>query len=268
MSIPLSLADIPLVAPLAMSLPKADENTVLAPFLHPEGCVAPYLDLHAAREADGAATTGFALATARIAARERPVLWVRHSMLDRETGVAYAPGLAAFGMAPARLILVQARDAAAVLQAGLEGARCPGLGAVVIELWGDARLLDLTASRRLALAAKASGTALVFNHIAATPQASAAEARWQVAALPSRPLAGHAPGHPTFLLTLQRHRAGYPPGTWSVEWNCDEYRFSAAPFSPVAGRESAPPLSGAVVPLPLDRPGTTPEPAGLFRRAG
>ena len=137
MSIPLSLASVPQVAPSATSPPQASDLAVLAPFLRPENIAAPYLDLHAAREADGATTTGFALATARISAGQRPVLWVRHTMLNRETGATYAPGLAAFGMTLERLILVQARDAAAVLQAGLEGARCPGLGAVVIELWGE-----------------------------------------------------------------------------------------------------------------------------------
>ncbi len=44
-----------------------------------------------------------------------------------------------------------------ILRAGAEAARCPAVGAVLMEPWGEARPLDLTASRRLTLAADQSG---------------------------------------------------------------------------------------------------------------
>eukprot|EP01037_Dinobryon_pediforme_P027134 gene27134-29923_t len=143
-------------------------------------------ELYAAQEADAAGVTGVALAFARLAKPQAPILWVRQGFLDREAGVPYPPGLAEFGLDPAMLTLVRAQDAQGVLQAGLEGARCAALGAVMIELWGEAKALDLTASRRLALAAKASGTPALMVRIAATPAASAAETRWLVRAAPSR----------------------------------------------------------------------------------
>lgn len=202
-------------------------------------------EFYAAAEADAPATTGAALAFARLAADGRPVLWVRHEALDREAGAPYSPGLAELGIDPARLIFVRARDVQAALQAGLDGARCAAPGAVVVELRGEAKELDLTASRRLVLAARASGTSVLLARSAAQPQPSAAETRWRVRAAPSRALAANAPGHPAFYLSLLRHRGGRAPGEWHLEWNRDKGCFADG---------NAAPLSRGVVPVSFDRP--------------
>lgn len=61
------------------------------------------------------------------------------------------------GHNPDRIILVTTSDTLSVLRAAADILGCSGIGAVVIEPWGDARALDLTASRRLVLAAETSG---------------------------------------------------------------------------------------------------------------
>ena len=58
-----------------------------------------------------------------------------------------------------------------MLRAGEEAARCPPLGAVIIEPWGAPKALDLVASRRLALAAALSSLGAGAAS-AATPAAS------------------------------------------------------------------------------------------------
>jgi protein ImuA len=87
---------------------------------------------------------------------------------------------------------VRAADAVTTLRAGSDGARCAALGAVLIEPFGTPRQLDLTASRRLSLAAQASGVfTLLVRAASATP--SAAQTRWLVASRPSRALQGPFP---------------------------------------------------------------------------
>ena len=211
-------------------------------------------ELYAATEADAAPMTGAILALA-FGASLQPVLWVRQDFLSRERGTPYPPGLRELGFDPARIIFVQGRDAQAVLQAGLEGARCAALAAVVIELWGDVRALDLTASRRLALAAKVSGMPVLMGRVAAQPCASAAQTRWHVRAAPSRALAANAPGNPAVSLDLLLHRGGLSQGIWHLEWNRDTRSFEdRAAGSDARHRPTpSPPLYGAVVPLSVDR---------------
>ena len=112
--------------------------------------------------------------------RSRQVLW---AMRDDDL---FAPGLAAIGLGPDRLIL--ARCGGSVLAVMEEALRHPGLAAVVGEVWGR---LSLTASRRLQLAAEASGVAAFairrsYRHddpLLLAP--SAALSRWRIAAAPA-----------------------------------------------------------------------------------
>ena len=66
---------------------------------------------------------------------------------------------------------------------------CDAVGAVVLEVWGEARQFDLVASRKLTLAAQASGVTGLVLRIAAEPQPSTAETRWIVRAAHSPPAA-------------------------------------------------------------------------------
>jgi protein ImuA len=130
----------------------------------------------------------------------------------------------------------------ALLRATVDALRCPALGVVIAESWGSMRELDLTASRRLALAAEKSGVTLLLLCLNAEPVPSAAQTRWEVASAPSQALPGHAPGAPVFDITLLRQKSGPCGMNWRLEWDRDRRIFREAP------------LSGRVVPVPADRP--------------
>ncbi len=213
-----------------------------------QGGLAPGL-LHEAVTAggrDGAAAVGFAAALALRAKERRPLVWIRQRFAEVEGGDLYAPGLAELGLDPGGLTLVRARHPRDLLAAGLEAVRCPALGAVVLEMWGRSPLLDLTATRRLMLAAERSGVTAILVRVGAEAERSVAFTRWRVGAARSRPLAANAPGLATFDITLLRNRAGTSGLGWRVEWDHGQQRF-----------RSAAPLSRGVVPLPQRRPAGT-----------
>lgn len=211
-------------------------------------------EVQALASADMPAATGFALALALRALRRdgagegRPLLWVRQDMADTEFGRLDAPGLAALGLDPARLILVRARDGAEALRAAGDAVRCAGLGGLLIEIWGTPKALDLTATRRLGLRAASSGVTSFLLHRAAQVMPTAVATRWQVAPAASFPLEGDAPGAPAFHATLLRHRGGeggrpVEGGDWKLEWDHEACTF-----------RDLDPLSRAMVPIPAGRP--------------
>jgi protein ImuA len=185
---------------------------------------------------DLAAAAGFAAASVRLAARGRPILWIEQEGFTREAGRLHPAGLSEIGIDPGAVVLVKARDAPGALKAADDAARCEGLGAVVLEIWGDPARLDLTATRRLSLGAERSGAAVVLLRAAASPRPSAAFTRWSVKPLPSRPLPANAPGPPCFAVSLLKHRGGAPPQSWNVEWDRDAglFRIRSAAGAPDA----------------------------------
>lgn len=207
-------------------------------------------EFHAAEALDLAGTLGFALLVARLR-REldgRPLIWARQ---DDAPGLPYGPGLVELGIDPDAVTLLTLADGKALLRAGLDSVRDGTAAAVLLELHGRQPLLDLTATRRLALAGAQSATMVLLARSAASPLPSAAHTRWQVAAAPSQPLGAQplpadAPGHPAFALTLLRHRGGREGLSITLEWNRDTVSF----------RERAP-LPGA---LPALAAGGTPDP--------
>jgi len=183
---------------------------------------------------DWSASAGFALALARRAAPERPLLWARPDFLDDEAGRLSGIGLAEFGVDPRLLSLVRGRDAQAVLRAGVEAARCKSLGAALVEIFGAPSALDLTATLRLARAAEKSGVTLFLLRIGLEeaqtgPPPSAAVSRWRARACLSRALAANAPGYPGFDITLLRHRGGAAQRSWRLEWLRDQGLFHHIP---------------------------------------
>lgn len=175
-----------------------------------------------------------------------PILWVEMAVTARERGALCATALAGLGLAPERLILVEARKPAEALWALEEGARLPGLAAVV----AAGVPVPFTASRRLTLACEASGVPLL--HLPEVPAAtSAAATRWRVAPLPGVPeplLPGHA-GAPRWRLQLVRARQGLAwrwPRTIEVEWKDGAFCIClAAPLaSGAVAARAASPVSG------------------------
>jgi protein ImuA len=205
-------------------------------------------EIHADGFAHASAAAGFAAGLAVGTAQNRPILWVCHDLPGVRIGELHPPGLATLGIDPRHLVLVRTSSVADTLWAGAEAARSAGLGAVVIQLGGEARLLDMTASRRLSIAAQAAGLPTLLLRIGARPGPSAAWTRWLVRSAPSSALATAAPGHPAYHLSLLRHRGGEAPREWRVEWNNARHC-----FEPSSERTAAP-LPRCVVPVPADRP--------------
>jgi protein ImuA len=175
------------------------------------------------------------------------VLWV----LERRD--LFAPGLAAVGLDPDRVIYAETRRTGGVLAVMEEGLRHAGLAGVVGEVFGK---LGLTASRRLQLAAEHSGvTGFALrrsrahdNQVLAEP--SAAATRWRIAALPSPPALAQSPDTPglaraRWQLELVRCRGG-EPATWIVEASDAQGHLRLAadlahrPAAPDAHRPAAP----------------------------
>ena len=105
---------------------------------------------------DGGAATGFATALAVLALREgRQAVWIRSDFAAAEAGELYGPGLALMGLSLRRLIVLRVPRPRDALWAMEEALQCRAAGAVVTELMGDDG--DLTATRRLALAAGTGG---------------------------------------------------------------------------------------------------------------
>src|SRR5215217_3077751 len=101
--------------------------------------------VHEVLAADPGAAAGFC---GLLLARARgTVLWIAAEP------DAWPPGLARFGLSPADLVLVQAPRRQDALWAMEESLRCPGVAGALLAVDG----LDLTAARRLQLAAEAGG---------------------------------------------------------------------------------------------------------------
>jgi protein ImuA len=211
-------------------------------------------EVYAAHADDAGAGAGFALALA-LSGRAMPLLWLRTEAGERQGGRLHASGAAELGLDARHLLLAVVADEAALLRTAADAARCPGLGTLMVESWGCAPGLDLTATRRLMLAAEVSGVTVLSLRIAAEPAPSAAATRWGVAAAPSTALAAEAPGRPAFDVEMLRRRGGPAGARWRVEWNREEQQFYETP------------LSGARLSLAPDRTVAQRPPASV-RRAG
>jgi protein ImuA len=162
--------------------------------------------------ADGAAV-GFIAALLGRLGRGRAVLWSS----IRRPGL-YGYGLADLGADPAGLLLARGRRPEDVLWQLGEGLRSGATAAVV----GDGVAPDLTASRRLQLAAEAARSpAFILLPAGTAPPQSVALTRWRVMSRPS------PQGRPVWCLDLQRCRGG-APARWCVEWDDEAVALSLA----------------------------------------
>jgi protein ImuA len=236
---------------LAASAPRAPEKDGLRPLgveavdrvlgggLATGGCH----EIFASGQGHEASATGFAVMLAQRLMREgsQTMIWLREDKVQRRAALS-GSGLADLGLDPARLILGVLPDAKALLRASVDALRCKGaLGLVLLEMAGNPALLDLTASRRMALAAESSGMPLLLLRTSGgRPMPSAARTRWEIAPAPSQRLEADAPGHPMLDVTLLRQRGGSAGQHWTLEWDRD-----AGHFRPAALPGARFPLAGS-----------------------
>lgn len=196
-------------------------------------------DLMPQTPGDGGAVTDFcaALLVRLLKDQTKPILWCLQTQAS-DAGDLYPPGLAWLGLEPARLLVARTRHDADTLWVLEEGLRCGALTAVV----GEIKTADLTASRRLQLAAETSGcTALLLRPSSDTPEPSAAATRWRIKAAPSQPRGWTAeldePGSACWQTSLFRCRGG-APGNWLMEWRDETSDLALVP--PLCDRPGEP----------------------------
>ena len=152
-----------------------------------------------------------------------PVLWCTSSAGVAEYGRPYGPGLAALGLDPSRLLLVETAKAADVLWAIEEGLKS-GAPALVV---GETGEIGLTPSRRLALAAAGTNTPCLLLTPARSAPTPATSTRWRIAPAPSPPdpFDPQAPGYARCLVTLERCRLRPAAETTAMmlEWRDDAF---------------------------------------------
>ena len=207
------------------------------------------------RPAQFGAATGFALALAALAtAKPRPqgrsVLVIQTDFGVLETGALYGPGLDCFGLPMERLVLLRVPRPVDVLWAAEEALKSRGVAVVLAELPGDGAVADLTATRRLMLAARAGGgLGLLLRHRPAR-LATAVMTAWQVFTSPSAPDRYGGLGLTTFDLSLNRNQRGRC-GRFIVSWDHHARVFLPALSVGVAATAS----DGSPDPQPLARTG-------------
>ena len=173
-----------------------------------------------------AAATGFVAGLAARVAADKHSLWVRQDFSMHEFGELSPTGFLELGLDPARVLLLSVANVSDGLRAANDALSCAALGTVVIEIPGRSKILDLTASRRLTLAATQKSVTVFLLRFSAQPDASTAETRWLVRAVASQKQ-NEDWGHPIFETNLIRNRHG-KTGHWFMEWNCDECVFQNA----------------------------------------
>ena len=181
-------------------------------------------EIHAGNWGAGGFAACLAIKAAGQSSRKKgkPLFWVRPDYEALEYGELSPLGLLELGGDPANLFCLRAPNATEALAAGADILACPHAGALVLELNGHPKALDLVASRRLAFAAAASGVTVFLLREGAAEMPSAALSRWRVTAAPSD--GDDDWGAPAFTAVLTRNRLG-PGGCWTISWDIDHGLF-------------------------------------------
>ena len=182
-------------------------------------------EVSAASYGDAPAALAFLFALTSMALQAKPglAMVVLSQRACAHWGRLYGHGLDRLGVDPSRLMLVEAAtDKEAlwgieeILRSGVQPAMVAG---------ALARPVELTASRRLNLAAAALAIPLALASPAKAGGESAAATRWRIGTIPASRDRFGALLNPRWRVSLERCRHGRP-GTWFVEWNHVAHRFS------------------------------------------
>lgn len=217
-------------------------------------------EIHGAGTRDAGAVAGFALSLASLLLKQEPeapapLLWIGTAEIFHEAGLPYARALRSlFGIAPASLLFCAVPKLADALWVAEEAARLTALRAVVLEVRGNPRGLDLTATRRLHRRAQDAGRPVLLLRHAAQPEPTAAPVRLAVSAAPAalrQTLAGPLPGsigRLAFTVAVGKSRTAMP-GQFILEWNTDERIFEERRREQEHAQEERAADSLAVVPV-------------------
>jgi len=197
------------------------------------------------------AAGGFAACLAIRAAGTKPLFWVRPDYEALEYGALHAQGLAELGGRPENLFLVRTANAAEALAAASDILASRPVGALLLEISGMPRALDLVASRKLNFAANATGVTAILLREGAERVPSAAQTRWQVSAAPSPDKDNW--GLPSFRAELIRNRLG-PTGDWQLTWSPEDGLFRQSAHEQFAPYDSFQKDLGRMAAAIFDRP--------------
>jgi protein ImuA len=192
------------------------------------------------------AALGFALALAAHDSVDRgAVVIAQQDFAALEAGHVYGLGCDLFGLEPARLFVVRAATPRDALWAMEEALKTREVTAVVGELAEEGNAADLTATRRLSLAAKKGDALVLLLRQRVLAQPSAAATRWSIAATP-----GDADGfggleRSAFRVSLTKNRRG-PCGSWVLQWDHHDRRFLPALSVAVAAPARHRPAEAAI----------------------
>lgn len=161
-------------------------------------------------------------------------VWIRPQGILREWGMPYGPGLKGCGLHPAGILFIHPRTDQDALWVIEEAIQAKGVGVVIGEIEG--RALDLTASRRIHLAASKIGNPVLLARAHNCLGSTAALTRWQISARPSVPPEYSETGLGTRRWKADLTRAkGGRPGSFELEWDYATHCFSLA--APLAHRQ-------------------------------
>ncbi len=207
----------------------------------------------------GAATSFLCAFLSRNLAHSGKLVWIMDPAAQIDAGQLFPDGLLQVGLNPADIIFVHPRDLKTAIWATGEAAREGGLAAIVFQVKGNPKILDLAVSRKLMLRAQASRTPLFLLRQGGGEEASSAATRWRVAPLSSEhdETLKRGVGPMRHRLTLERNRTGQT-GNWPVSWHTTQRTFRHAALqvspahhritvSPSPNRSDIPPSMGQVM---------------------
>lgn len=191
---------------------------------------------------DHTAAMGFMLALLKVLTTSphhprpaAPVMHIAPRHATQECGRPYGPGLRGMGLNTDHWVFAQLHKPTDVLNAAEEALRSHAVAAVIAHTTEP----DFTATRRLSLAAQATGTPIVLLCSHRQSGATAAQTRWRIAPEPSAPHieVPQSPGAPRWRATLTRARGGHP-NSWLVEYDHETHALRLV--DPLARRSVVP----------------------------
>src|SRR5215470_4159079 len=189
------------------------------------------------------AATGFAMAlAARALGGHGQAVWIQTDFTITETGALYGVGLDLMGLSMERLVTLRVPRPCDALWAMEEVLKCRAVSVVVAEFASEEA--DLTATRRLALAARAGDGLGLILHPNVVPDGkplcgqpschpTAATTRWEVASARGERDRFGGLGPTTFALSLVKNRRGRT-GQWRLSWDHHACAFATSLSLPVA----------------------------------